>query len=131
MKLMAPFTFILIAVAACTTIFFISVLKPTSTGAFLFFAVWLNLPYAIICAALLILQRRGTASFHWYVVAVSIPIGGILFLADVIFWHKDAQGAIAVLMTPILQSVALAILLPIAWWLSRNARTSAKFIERP
>jgi hypothetical protein len=131
MKLMAPFTFILIAVAACTTVFFVSALTPTSTGAFLFFAVWLNLPYAIICTALLILQRRGTASFHWYVVAVSVAIGGILFLADVIFWHKDAQGAIAVLMTPILQGVALAILLPIAWWLSRNARTSAKFIERP
>jgi hypothetical protein len=122
MKWIAPITFILVAVAACTTIFFVSALKPTSTGAFVFFAVWLNLPYVIICAVLLILQRKGTASFHWYVVAVIVSIGGILFLADAIFWHRDAQGAIAVLMTPILQGVALAIMLPIAWRVSRNAR---------
>ncbi|WP_126452598.1 hypothetical protein [Sulfuriflexus mobilis] len=122
MKWIAHTTFILMAVAACTTIFFVSALKPTSTGAFVFFAVWLILPYVIICVALLILQRKGTASFHWYVVAVIVTIGGILFLADVIFWHRDAQGAIAVLMTPILQGGALALLLPIAWWVSRNAR---------
>lgn len=122
MKLVAPITFILMAVAACTTIFFVSALKPTSTGAFVFFAVWLNLPYVIIYAALLILQRKGTASVHWYVVAVLVSIGGIIFLADVIFWHRDAQGAVAVLMTPILQGAALALLLPIAWWVSRNPR---------
>lgn len=122
MKCIAPVTFILMAVAACTTLFFVSALKPASTGAFVFFAVWLNLPYVIICAALLILQRKGTASFHWYVVAVIVSIGGILFLTDVIFWHQDAQGAIAVLMTPILQGGALALLLPVAWWVSRNAR---------
>jgi hypothetical protein len=75
-----------------------------------------------MCAALIILQRKGTASFHWYVVAVIVSIGGILFLADVIFWHRDAQGAIAVLMTPMLQGGALALLLPVAWWVSRNAR---------
>ncbi|MDO8346431.1 MAG: hypothetical protein Q7S85_00890 [Rugosibacter sp.] len=122
MKLIAPITFILVAVAACITIFFVSVLKPTGTGAAVFLAVWLNLPYVIICAALLVLKRKGTASFHWYAVAVLISIGGILFLADVIFWHRDAQGAIAVLMTPILQGGVLALLLPIAWWASRNAR---------
>ena len=122
MKWIAPTTFILMAVAACTTIFFVSALKPTSTGAFVFFAVWLNLPYVIICAVLIILQRRGAVSFHWYVVAMIASIGGILFLADAIFWHRDAQGAIAVLMTPILQGGALALLLPIALWVSRNAR---------
>ena len=110
------------AVAACTTIFFVSALKPTSTGAFVFFAVWLNLPYVVICAVLLTLQRKGAASFHWYVVAVIVSIGGILFLADAIYWHRDAQGAIAVLMTPILQSGALALLLLIVWLVSRNAR---------
>ena len=107
------------AVAASTTLFFVIALKPTSTGAFVFFAVWLILPYVIICATLLILQRKGTTSFHWYVVAVIVSIGGIVFLADVIFWNQDAQGAIAVLMTPILQGV-VALLLAIAWRLSRN-----------
>lgn len=122
MKWIAPITFILIAVAACLTIFFVSALRPTSTGAFVFFTVWLNLPYAVVCALLLVLHRKGTSSFHWYAVAVIVSIGGVLFLADVIFWHRDAQGAIAVLMVPILQGGALALLLPLAWWVSRNAR---------
>jgi len=123
MKWIAPIAFSLMAVAACITLFFVSALKPTSTGAFVFFAAWLILPYVIICAALLILRRKGAASFHWYVVAVIVSTGGIVFLADVIFWNQDAQGAIAVLMTPVLQGGALALLLPIAWRLSRNTLT--------
>jgi hypothetical protein len=67
-------------------------------------------------------QRRGTVSFHWYVVAVIVSIGGILFLADVIFWQRDAQGAIAVLMTPLFQGGMLVLLLPVVWWVSRNSR---------
>ncbi len=122
MRWIVPITFFLIAIAACTTVLFVITLKPTSTGAFVFFTVWLILPYAIMSAALTLLQRRGTASFHWYLVAVIVSIGGILFLADVIFWQPDAQGAIAVLLTPVLQASALALLLPVAWWLSRNAR---------
>jgi len=120
MKWIAPTTFSFIAIAACITLFFVSALKPTSVAAFVFFAVWLILPYVIICVALLFLLRRGAASFYWYFVAVIVSIGGIVFLADVIFWNQDAQGAIAVLMTPILQGGALALLLPIAWRLSRN-----------
>jgi hypothetical protein len=72
--------------------------------------------------ALIFLHRQGSASFYWCVVAVVVSAGGILFLADVIFWHRDAQGAIAVLMTPILQVGALALLVPVVWWVSRNAR---------
>jgi len=123
MKWMIPITFLLIAIAACTTVLFVRTLKPTSAGAFVFFAVWLIFPYAIMSAALIFLQRKGNASFHWYVVAVIVSTGGILFLADVMFWHPDAQGAIAVLMTPILPGGALALLLPVVWWVSRNART--------
>jgi hypothetical protein len=123
MRWIIPVTFFLIAVAVCTTVLFVDALKPTSTGAFVFFAVWLILPYAIMSVVLALLQRKGIASFHWYVVAVIVSTGGILFLADVIFWHPDAQGAIAVLMTPILQGGALVLLLPVVWRLSRNVRT--------
>lgn len=122
MRWIIPTTFLLIAVAACTTVLFVSALKPTSVGAFMFFAVWLILPYVLMIAALALLQLKGAASLHWYVVAVIVSTSGILFLADVIFWHPDAQGAIAVLMTPILQGGALALLLPVVWWVSRNAR---------
>lgn len=115
--------FFVMVVAACTTIWFVSALKPTSIGAFVFFSIWLILPYAIMSTALIFLQRKGSASFHWYVVAVMVSAGGILFLTDVVFWHPDAQGSIAVLMTPILQVGALAFLLPVVLLVSRNART--------
>ncbi len=122
MKLIVPITFLSIAVAACSTVLFVSALKPTSTGVFVGFAVWLIFPYAVMSGVLIFLQRKGTASFHWHVAAAIVSIVGILFLANVIFWRPDAQGAIAVLMTPILQGGALALILPAAWWMSRNAR---------
>jgi hypothetical protein len=123
MKWKASITFVLIAIVACTTVLFVIALEPTSTGVFMFFSVWLIVPHVIMSAALIFLRLRGSASIHWHVVAAIVSIGGILYLADVIFWHPDAQGAFAVLMTPILQGGALAVLLPVAWWLSRNART--------
>jgi hypothetical protein len=123
MKWIGAFSFLAIAIAACTTVLFVSALKPTSTGAFVFFSIWLISPHAAMSAALLFLQRKGTAPIHWYVVAVIVSIGGILFLADVIFWQRDAQGAIAVLMAPLLQGVALVLLLPVASWVWRSART--------
>ena len=123
MKLMIPITLLLMAIVACITVWFVSILKPTSTGAFVFFAVWLVSPYAIMSAALMFLLPKDKPSFHWYVIAVIVSTGGILFLADVIFWHPDAQGAMAVLMTPILQGGALVLLFPVGWWVSRNART--------
>lgn len=122
MKWIVPITFVLIAAAACTTVIFVKALKPTSGGAFLFFAVWLVLPYAIMSAVLILLRRKGITSAHWHAVAALVSIGGILFMTDVIFWHPDAQGAIAVLMIPILQGGASALLLPVASWVSRNAR---------
>ena len=121
MKLITFSLFIIVA-AACTTIFFVSTLKPTGIGAFLFFAVWLVIPYIIMGALLLLLQRAGKTLFHWCVVAIIISVGGILFLADVIFWHTDAQGALAVLMAPIFQGIALVLLLPATLWLTRNVR---------
>ena len=43
-------------------------------------------------------------------------------LADAIFWHSDAQGAIAVVLTPLLQGVAFLIAAPLAWWAGRRMR---------
>jgi hypothetical protein len=120
MKLIRPTTFILVTIAACATIVLEIALGPTSTSAFVSFAVWLISPYAIMGAALIWLHSRGKATLYWCVVATVVSAGGILFLVDVIFWHPDAQGAIAVLMTPLLQAVALV--LSVAAWLSRNMR---------
>jgi hypothetical protein len=123
MKWIIPIAFLFIAVAAGSTVLFVSALKPTSTGTFVGFAAWLISPYAVMSAVLIFFQRKGAVSFHWHVAAAIVSIVGILFLSNVIFWQPDAQGAIAVLMTPILQGGALALILPAAWWISRKART--------
>ncbi len=106
--------------AACASIWFVGVLKPSSTGAWVFFTAWLTLPHAIL-GALLVL-RRPSVRPHVHVVAITVAGGGILFLADTVFWHPDAQGAIAVLMLPVLQGGALMLLLSAAGWIARRAR---------
>ena len=122
LKLTALVTLLVVIVAACITVLFVKALKPTSAGAFAFFACWLVLPHAVMSTALVLLWRKRAASVDLHVVAVLVSIGGIVFLTDAIFWHPDAQGAIAVMMTPILQGGALALLIPVASWLFRNAR---------
>lgn len=115
-------TFVLMAGAVCCTIWLVSALEPTSAGAFCFFAAWLVLPYAIMSTVLIALRRRRTTAVHWHVVATVVSVGGVLLLFDTILWRPDAQGAIGVLMTPILQGGASVLLSPIASWVSRRAR---------
>ena len=123
MNWLAAITLLVLIVAACITVTFVSMLKPTSAGAFLFFVAWLILPYLVMGAALILAWRKEITAMDWQVVAVVVSIVGIIFMTDAIFWHPDAQGAIAVLMTPILQGGASALLLPLASWASRNARS--------
>ena len=120
MKWVVRVTFILVAGAACTTVMFVQTLKPSNNGAFLFFCAWLIMPYVIISTVLIKLHFKRDSSVHWHVVAALVSIGGTYFLADLIFWHPDARGAIAVLMTPILQGLAAGLLLPIAFWMVRK-----------
>jgi hypothetical protein len=122
MNFIRPFTFALMTVSACTSVWFVGAIKPAGAGAFLFFAGWLILPYAVLLGALIFLAPKSGSSLHWFVVAALISVAGILLLSDVIFWHKDAQGAIAILMVPIVQGAAYVVLLPIAIWLSRHVR---------
>ncbi|MEQ1637207.1 MAG: hypothetical protein ABL903_10980 [Methylococcales bacterium] len=119
-------TFILIVIAAYTTVWFVSALKPISTGALVFFLIWLICPYTIMSAALIFLLRKGIASDYAHGVTISVAIGGVLFLADVLFWHPDSQGAISVLITPMLQISALGLLLPVLWRVSRNTQTKQR-----
>jgi len=74
-------------------------------------------------AALIFFQRKGVVSVHWHVVAGIISIGGTLFLADIFYWHPDAQGAISVLMVPMLQGIVFSLYFAVAWSVSRRART--------
>lgn len=119
MKFIKPFTLVLMAVSACFSVWTVSIGKPTSVGAFIFFAAWLVAPYVILSAALIFPSPKSGLSFHWFLAAL-VTVAGILMLSDVMFWHKDAQGAIAILLVPLFQGVAYAVLLPLALWVSRN-----------
>ena len=110
----------MLAVAAGTTVLFVNVLKPASPGAFLFFAAWLAAPYLAMAAVLLWAPRRAEVRWHWAAIAILVAAGGLIFLADVIFWRPDAQGAIAVFMAPLYQGAAFALLAPIVRWMSRR-----------
>ena len=105
---------LVVIVAACTTVFFVTTLKPSSVMAFTVFAAWLVLPYLVMAAVLIKSGQKGTPSPRWHVLAIGASMVGIVFLIDVIFLHPDAQGAIAVAMTPLIQAVASVLLLPIA-----------------
>lgn len=122
MRPIAICAWLTIAAAAGTSIAFVGAMKPTSTGAFLFFSAWLVLPHVAMAGALWFRGRQGAAPVHWHAVAILVCIGGVLAIADAIFWHPDAQGALAVLMVPLLQGVALSLLLPLAGWASRRTR---------
>jgi hypothetical protein len=122
MKYVKPITFLLLAISVCTSVWFVSVLKPTSVGAYVFFATWLASPYAVLTSALLLLQSKRQSQVHWLGITAMISTSGILMLSDLIFWHKDAQGAIAVFLVPILQFAAIAVLVALSKWL--NAKNS-------
>ena len=120
MKLPTILTSLVVAIALCATIYCTLALKPNSINAFILFATWLSAPYLAMVIGLYFLHMRAGASVYWCALAVLISTGGIIYLLDVIYWHRDAQGAIAVVMTPILQMIACGIFAPLAWWLSRS-----------
>lgn len=122
MKLPTRLAYLVMAVAMCATIYFTFALKPSSLNALLFLAAWLTAPYVAMGVGLFFLHKRGGASVPWSMLAIFISVGGVAFLVDVIYLQPDAQGAIAVAITPILQVIAGAIFSPLAWWLSRHAR---------
>lgn len=111
--------------SVCIALFFVVRLQPTSAGAFAFLAVWLATPYAAMAALLIALQRNGEPLLPWCVASFLVTLGGICVLLDIIYWHPDAQGAIAVVLTPVLQGIAFLIAAPLAWWAGKRLRVEA------
>jgi hypothetical protein len=89
-------------------------------GAGVLLAGWLMLPYAGLAVGL----RFARQAAAYFLVVLLVAGGGFLFLADIIFGRPDAQGALAVVFTPIYQGIAIAVLLPFAMWLAAR-RTRA------
>lgn len=78
---------------------------------------WLALPYVALTLALIFGARTRGSIAATVVVSVVVAGAGLLFLADTIYWHPDAQGAIAVVFTPIYQGIGIGALLPLCKWL--------------
>jgi peptidoglycan/LPS O-acetylase OafA/YrhL len=109
-----------LCVAACLSLFFVVKLQPTSAGAFAFLAVWLALPHAAMAVLLLALQRKGKPVLPWCIAVAVVVLGGLYVLVDAIYMHPDAQSAIGVVLTPVLQVIAFVIAAPLAWWAGRR-----------
>lgn len=109
-----------LVIAAIITVACVQALKPISVGAFLFWATWLVAPIVVAGAALIVAKRANRLRAHWNLTAILMAISGVLYLADVIFLRPDAQGAVAVLMTPILQMGVALLLFPALGWLLRQ-----------
>ena len=119
MRTIAIASLAVIACAACSAVWFVAALKPASPGAFAFLVVWLAAPHAAMAATLLVRERQRPAPRSWHIIAIMVSIAGVLFLADVIYWHTDAQNAIAVVFTPLYQALTLAVLLALTALASR------------
>ena len=113
MHLQKSLAVLCLALAAITSVFMVGTLKPTSWGAHVFFAGWLCLPYAAMLHLLLRRRKARIRDVSRPLAVALVSIAGLLFLLDTVVWRPDAQGAMAVLMTPIIQGGLLAIGLPV------------------
>lgn len=94
---------LMILLAAGLSLGFVARLKPVGLGSWLFFSVWLLLPYGMIAFSLSRKQRWQQAPSRQLFFAALVITAGILGLADIIVWRPDPQGALAVLMIPPVQ----------------------------
>ena len=115
---MKALSYAILAIAALVSLAFVNALKPNTLGAAAFIAAWLVLPYAALALGLTFFAKeRASAIVHTAVIAI-VTVGGLLFLAYIIFLHPDPQGGIAVLFTPVYQAVGIGILVPTCRWLT-------------
>lgn len=101
------------------TLVMVRVLHPNTLEADILISAWLLLPYVPLAAIVAIRSRDRAEALANLAATLLIACGGLMFLADVIFFRPDAQGAIALLMAPILQGIGIMILAPLAHWTFR------------
>jgi hypothetical protein len=121
-------TLAMLAAAVGISLVFVIQLKPSGTGAFAFLAVWLALPHAAMAGLLFALRRRGRSLLPWCVAAALVSLGGLYVLLDAIHLHPDAQSAIGVVLTPVVQGIAFLVAAPLAWWAGRRTTASVTSI---
>lgn len=114
--------YLAVAAALPATLAMVMVLRPATLEAGVLFSAWLLLPYALLACLVVFGSGDRTAAQANLATVVLVAAGGLALLADIIFFHPDAQGPIALLMVPLLQSVGTAVAAPLAHWALRRCR---------
>jgi hypothetical protein len=115
--------FAVVCAAAAAEIAFVRALQPASVRAALLLAAWLLTPRAMSIAWLIVTRRSRAHAAAAGIVTTLVVAGALSRLVDAIFVHPDAQGAAAVVLTPIYEMGALAVLAPISAWLASRLPT--------
>ena len=116
LKSLNIFAYSLLPISACVTVYFVHGLSATNTEAYILLSAWLLLPHIVMAVRLAQAQRNPRALLYWLIASAIVPIGGVVFLADILYWNSDPQGGIALILTPIYQGGAmLAIILFVDW----------------
>jgi hypothetical protein len=88
---------------------FVYALQPASALAALLLAAWLLTPYVLMG----LVVRLGRSPRASLASTAAIAAGGLAFLLVVVWLRPDAQGAIAVMATPLYQLIAAGIVIPV------------------
>lgn len=115
--------FLALLSAVFLTLVMIRVLQPVTLKANLFFSAWLLLPYGLLAAITAVWSSSRAEALANLSATVFIAGGGLMLLADAIFFRPDAQGPIALLMAPILQAIGIMMLVPLAHGIFRLITT--------
>lgn len=110
-------TFLALLLATILTLSMIRVLQPTTLKADMLFSAWLLLPYGLLAAITAVWSTNRAAAHANLAATLLVAGGGLMFLSDIIFFHPDAQGPIALLLVSILQGIGIMILVPLAHWI--------------
>jgi len=105
-----------LACASAMTLALVLALEPGTAAAGAAITAWLLLPYVLLALALRFLARSPKMLRTYVTMAILIPLGALIWLAYVIYLRPDAQGAIAVMFTPLYQLVAAVALFAICDW---------------
>lgn len=116
---------VILAAAVATALFIVYVSGGWTIGV-LGYLLWSLAPYALLLVLHYVTCTKRLGAFSVREVAwsfVGVALAGPFLYFDIIVLHPDAQGAIAMLMIPILQFVGIVVISGIAWsWYSLQTR---------
>ena len=104
------FDYIILITGSIVIIKLLSELKFSTINAEIFFNVWMQLPQMAF-AFILFKFKKSSGLFLLKITLLLLMLFGLGYLMDVIYFSKDAQGAIAIIMLPFIQYFVMSIVL--------------------